>query len=88
VNYRLDEGTANNPASRQMHSEFLYNSHQTIGLVMPGVQLLGTHVLINNPVMNNALRRLCPLGVSCHNVTDCRTEIFSVTRKTDKYLSQ
>jgi len=61
MNYRLDDGKAKNPASRQMHSEILYNSHQTIGLVMPAVQLLGTHVLINNPVMNNALRRLCPL---------------------------
>jgi hypothetical protein len=71
-----------------MHSEIPYNSHQTIGLVMPVVQLLGTHVLINNPVMNNALRMLCPLGIACHNITDCRTEIFSVKRNIDKYLSQ
>ena len=55
---------------------------------MPVVQLLGTHVLITNPVMNNALRRLCPLGVSCHNITGCRNEMFSVTRNIDKYLSQ
>jgi hypothetical protein len=50
-----EDCTADIATGRQMHSEILYNSHQTTSLVTSLFQLPAAYVLINIPVMSECI---------------------------------